>query len=65
VRLFGRVFALGDVEDVEGTACGWFQDRVLTWVVRYMVAVDDVVVPVSLTRLKQALLEFKGTLPCT
>jgi len=42
VRLFGRVFALGDVEDVEGTACGWFQDRVLTWVVRYMVAVDDV-----------------------
>jgi len=51
------------IEDVELTAGRWFQGGCLARVVGYMVAIDDIVVPVSLTRLKQALLEFKGTFP--
>lgn len=32
MRLFGRVFTAGDVQDVEGTVCRGFENRVLTGV---------------------------------
>lgn len=57
--------AVRNVEDVELAAGCGFQSGCLAGIMGYMVTIDDVVVPVSLTRLKQALLEFKGTLPST
>ena len=54
-----------DVEDVELAASGWLGDGLAGWVVRDVVAVDDVVVPVSLALLQCGAWEAEGTLPAT
>lgn len=55
----------GDVKGVELAASGWLRDGVAGWVVGDVVAVDDVVVPVTLALLEGLSLEAEGTLPAT
>jgi len=46
-------------------ACGWLDSGVLCWVVGDMVAINDIVVPISLTGLEGGSLEFECSLPGT
>lgn len=55
--------ASGDIEDVQLAASGGLSDGADAGVVGNMVAVDDVVVPVSLASLEGRVLESEGTLP--
>lgn len=60
----GRLVGIGgNVEDVQLTAGGGLEGRADTGVVGDVVAVDDVVVPVSLTGLENGALELEGALP--
>ena len=52
-----------DVEDVELAAGGGLSDGLTGWVVRDVVAVDDVVVPVALALLQGGALEAESALP--
>lgn len=62
----GGLGGLGwDVDDVELAASGGLGGVVLGGVVRDVVAVDDVVVPVSLTLLEGGTLELEGADPAT
>jgi len=63
-RLVGGLFAW-DIEDVQDAASGWLDSGVLSWVVGDMVAVNDIVVPISLTGLEGGSLEFECSLPGT
>lgn len=55
-----------NVEDVELATSGLLHDEFLGWVMRDVVAVDDVVVPVSGTWLQSVRgLEAEGTFPAT
>jgi hypothetical protein len=54
----------GNIEDVQNATSGWLGGRVFTWVVGDMVAIDNVVVPVSLTSLEHRALELECSLPC-
>lgn len=58
----GRL-GLGDIKDVQGTAGGGLNGRVLAGVVRDVVAIDDVVVPVAGAGLEGGRLEAEGALP--
>jgi hypothetical protein len=63
-RRLGRgLGGLGSIEDIEGAAGGGLNRRLLAGVVRYVVAVDDVVVPVPLAGLDDGGLEAEGALP--
>jgi len=53
----------GDVEDVEFAASGGLGGVVLGWVVRDVVAVNDVVVPVALALFQGAVLELEASHP--
>lgn len=59
----GGGFASGNVEGVELTASGGLGDGITCWVVRDVVAIDDVVVPVALTLLEGLTLEAESALP--
>jgi len=63
--LGGGWLAGGDVKGVELAASGGLGDGVAGWVVRDVVAVDDVVVPVALALLEGLSLEAEGALPTT
>ena len=54
-----------DVKGVELATGSGLGDGLAGWVVRDVVAVDDVVVPVALTLLEGLALEAEGTLPST
>lgn len=54
-----------DVEDVELASCCRFSCEFTGGVVRDMVAVDDVVVPVSLTLFQRGALELEASDPST
>ena len=54
-----------DIKDVEGSAGGWFRGGRLAGVMRNMVPINDIIVPVSLARLKSRPLESKGSFPST
>lgn len=54
---------MGDIEDVQNTASGWFSGGCLSRVVGNVVSIDDVVVPVSLSWLKCGSLESECTFP--
>lgn len=64
-RGLGRVRGLRDVEGVELAAGGGLGDGLAGWVVGDVVAIDDVVVPVSLALLQGVALEAEGALPAT
>jgi hypothetical protein len=53
----------GNVEDVEFAAGGGLRGMVFGWVMRNMVAVDDVVVPVPLALLQRVPLELEASQP--
>ena len=63
----GSLGALGgwDVEGIELTTSGWLSDGLAGWVMRDVVAVDDVVVPVALALLEGGALEAESALPST
>jgi len=52
-----------DVEGIELTASSWLNNRWVGWVVGDVVPVHDVIVPVALTLLHDAILEAKGASP--
>jgi len=54
-----------DIKDVQDAASGGLGGGVLSRVVRHMVAVNDVVVPVSLAGFESRSLESECTLPRT
>lgn len=60
VGLFGW-----DIENVQDASSGRFGGGRLARVMRYMVAVDDVVIPVSLARLEGRALEAECPFPGT
>lgn len=60
----GGLFAW-DIEDVQDAASGGLDSGVLCWVVGDMVAVNDIVVPISLAGLEGGSLEFECSLPGT
>jgi len=61
----GAILVTGwNINDVELAAGGLLRDELLGWVVRDMVAIDDVVVPVARTELQGVgALEAESTLP--
>jgi hypothetical protein len=61
----GRGLASGDIEDVQLAASGGLSGELDGRVVGNVVAIDDVVVPVSLARLQGGGLEAESTLPGT
>jgi len=61
--LAGGLGRPGDVEDVQGPASGGLDGGVLTGVVGDVVAIDNVVVPVSLASLDCGVLEPESSLP--
>jgi len=58
-----RTLAGRDVKDVEFTARGGFGGEVVCGVMADVIAVDDVVVPVSLAELEHGTLEAEGAFP--
>lgn len=61
----GRGLRAWDIENVEGAASGGLDSGLASWIVGNMVAIDDIVVPVSLALLQHGTLKSEGTLPCT
>jgi hypothetical protein len=61
----GSGLARGNVEDVELATGGGLDNRVAGWIVRDVVAVNDVVVPVALSLLQGLALESESTLPAS
>jgi len=60
---FGGLASVGDVEDVQLAAGGGLGDGLASWIVGDVVAVDDVIVPVSLALLEGLALEAEGAFP--
>lgn len=54
-----------NIEDVQNAAGGGLGGRGLSGIVGNMVAINDVVVPVSLSRLESCALKSEGSLECT
>ena len=52
-----------NIKDVQDASSGRFGSRGLSRVVRYMVSIDDVVIPVSLGGRECGFLESEGALP--
>lgn len=52
-----------NIEDIQYAACCWLSGGRLSWVVGHMVPIDDVVIPVSLSRLKSRALKSERSFP--
>ena len=62
--MFAGLF-MRNIKDVEGSAGSWLRGGRLARVMRNMISINDIVVPVSLARLKSRPLETKGPFPST
>jgi hypothetical protein len=61
----GRFGFAGDIDDVQfATSCG-FCGVIFGWVMRNMVAIDDVIVPVPLALLQSIPLKLERSYPST
>jgi len=61
---FAVLVASWDIDDVQLAACGLLRDEFLSWVVRDVVAVDNVVVPVARAELQSiGALKAEGAFP--
>jgi hypothetical protein len=58
-----RRLLVGNVKDVQDSACGGLGGGRLSRVVGYMIAINDVVIPVSLSRLEGSTLESERAFP--
>lgn len=54
---------MGHIQDIQDSSSSWLSGRILARVMRYVVTVNDVVVPVALSWLEGGALESKGTFP--
>jgi len=59
------MFISWNIKDVQRTSSSRLGGGRLGGVVRYVVTINDIIVPISLTRLESSALKSECTFPCT